>query len=125
MKTHFLIKFISTTSRYLFPHILKITLLFFKILAEAYCAFISFGLFHSAFEASRNHTNNCCSLSGFSSQKSRKVRLASTLKINVYYKDNNKITIAVTINGVVRYFFYIKPVPNLKTQTLNFKQNFL
>ena len=81
MKTHFRGKLISTISLYLFPQMLYTTLLFFNILADVYCDLISFGLFQSPFVASRYQANNCCSLSEFISQNSRKVRFAMTLKI--------------------------------------------
>ena len=91
INTHFLGKFISTISRYLFPQMLNTTRLFFRMLADAYCDFISFGLFQSAFVASRYQTINCCSLSGFSSQNSRNVLFAITLKVFFCHKYMKKL----------------------------------
>ena len=68
-----------TTNLYLFPTILKTTLLCFRILAFIYLFFISLGLFHLARFASWYHDFNDCSESLLERQNVFKVSNAITL----------------------------------------------
>jgi len=71
---------------------LKTTRPFLRILADAYWFFISFGLSQLALHASLYQEANCCSLSGNLSQNSLRVRLAITLKKEIFQAKINKVT---------------------------------